>query len=110
MKALPLILALAGGLLVNAPVQAQTLLADRAQASDSAQLPARGQSMAQVEARFGAPTEKLAAVAGPNNRTANPPISRWVYPAFTVYFENSHVVSAVVNRASAAEIGPQPVN
>lgn len=109
MKALTLILALAGGLVLHAPAQAQTLLTDRAQASPSAGVPARGQTMAQVEARFGAPTEKLAPVSGPNNRAANPPISRWVYPSFTVYFENSHVVSAVVNRAGPNEAGPQPV-
>ena len=50
--------------------------------------PSRGMSMAQVEARFGSPTDKLAAVG-------NPPITRWVYPGFTVYFEGQHVIHAV---------------
>jgi len=51
-------------------------------------LPPRGTSMAAVEARFGAPERKLGAVG-------QPPISRWVYPGFVVYFEYSHVVHAV---------------
>ena len=32
------------------------------------------------------------------------------YGQFTVYFENSHVVNAVLNKASELEIGPAPVN
>jgi hypothetical protein len=50
--------------------------------------PVRGTSMAQVEARFGAPTQRYAAVG-------QPPIARWVYPSFVVFFEYSHVVHAV---------------
>ncbi len=108
MKALTLSLALAAGMLLQAPAQADTLLVDRTQ-SQSETVPARGQSMAQVEARFGAPTVKHAAISGPNNRRANPPITRWDYPGYSVYFEYTHVVDAVVNRASATEAGPKPV-
>jgi len=50
--------------------------------------PVRGSSMAQVERRYGAPSERAAAVG-------QPPITRWVYPTFTVYFEYDHVVHAV---------------
>ena len=50
--------------------------------------PTRGISMAQVERRYGAPSERAAAVG-------QPPITRWVYPTFTVYFEYDHVVHAV---------------
>lgn len=53
--------------------------------------PTRGTSMAQVERRFGAPAERYAAVG-------QPPITRWVYPGFVVYFEYDHVVHAVVTR------------
>lgn len=53
--------------------------------------PVRGQSMASVEKQFGAPTERHAAVG-------QPPISRWVYPGFVVYFEYDHVVHAVAIR------------
>ena len=108
MKALTLSLALAAGLLLQSPAQADTLLVERAQSEPQA-LPARGQSMTQVESRFGAPQVKHAAIAGPNNRRANPPITRWDYAGFSVYFEYSHVVDAVANKASPNEIGPKPV-
>ena len=109
MKALTLSLALATGLLFQAgPATADTLLVQRAQ-SEQGGMPARGQRMAQVEASFGAPQHKHAPVAGPNNHKDNPPITRWVYPNFTVYFENDHVVDAVANRASPNEVGPKPV-
>jgi len=79
-----------------APSGAQTLqLADPPAARAGVALPARGTSMAQVEARFGAPAERDAAVG-------QPPIARWVYPSFVVYFEYSHVVHAVALRATTA--------
>ena len=109
MKALTLSLALATGLLLQAPAQADTLLVERVQSEQGQSLPARGQSMKQVEAQFGAPQHKHDAVAGPNDRKHNPPITRWVYPNFSVYFEHTHVVDAVANKASAEEIGPKPV-
>lgn len=56
--------------------------------------PTRGMDMSQVEARFGPPQQKMAAVG-------QPPISRWHYPQFDVFFENSIVIHAVINR-------PQP--
>jgi hypothetical protein len=50
--------------------------------------PARGMSMEQVAAKFGEPASKVAAVG-------KPPISRWEYPGFIVYFEHEHVIHAV---------------
>jgi hypothetical protein len=82
--------------LALAPSFAQNLqMAEPPAASAATAAPTRGMSMAQVEARFGAPTEKFAAVG-------QPPITRWVYPAFVVYFEYSHVVHAVTVRPAAA--------
>ena len=111
MKALTLALSLAAGLLLQAPspALADTLLIDRVKKQQGLPLPTRGTNMRQVEAQFGAPQHKHAPVAGPNNRRVNPPITRWVYPNFTVYFEHSHVINAVVNKASEAEVGPKPV-
>lgn len=58
-------------------------------------LPARGMDMANVEHIYGAPLEKLAPV--PTKGTAkHPPITRWIYPRFVVYFEYDHVVHAVI--------------
>lgn len=54
-------------------------------------LPGRGMTMEQVEARFGAPSEKV-------ERVGDPPIARWVYGSFTVYFEHDKVIHAVTHK------------
>ncbi len=51
-------------------------------------LPIRGQSQAKVRSQYGEPTSATPAVG-------QPPISRWIYPGFTVYFEYSHVITTV---------------
>jgi hypothetical protein len=51
--------------------------------------PARGMSMDQVAAKFGVPVTKVPAIG-------KPPISRWEYPGFVVYFEADHVIHSVV--------------
>ena len=94
-------------LLTVAPAaQADRLLIERSRAAEAANLPARGQSMAQVEAKYGAPSQKLEPRGGQS--AAWPVIHRWVYPQFTVYFENDRVVNAVLNRAAPNETGPAP--
>lgn len=55
------------------------------------QKPTRGTTMDRVEASFGAPVGR----AGP---VGEPPITRWEYPGFTVYFEHRHVIHAVSHR------------
>src|SRR5688572_28297400 len=106
MNRLPACLAIAlSAMLAAGTASADTLLVDRAQASSIA-MPARGMTMAQVEARFGAPAQKLDPRGGQKRQW--PTIHRWVYPAFTVYFERSHVVDAVANQATADETGPKP--
>jgi len=84
-------LCLAG--LATAPaLPAQTLeMADPPAATTAVATPARGQSMAQVERQFGAPSERFAPVG-------QPPITRWVYADKVVYFEYDHVVHAVTLR------------
>lgn len=57
----------------------------------SMELPVRGMSMRQVESRFDAPQEKLPAVG-------KPPITRWVYPDYIVYFEHQYVIHSVLKR------------
>ena len=51
--------------------------------------PTRGMTMDQVATKFGAPVTKVPAVG-------KPPISRWEYPGFVVYFEADHVIHSVV--------------
>jgi hypothetical protein len=89
-----------------AAAQGDTLLIERVQQENRAALPARGTSMAQVEARFGAPAARLEPRGGQSQ--AWPVIHRWTYPAFTVYFERDKVIDAVENKASPGEAGPKP--
>jgi hypothetical protein len=74
------------------PLSAETLLVDDQVLLKPAtvELPARGTSMKAVEARFGAPAQRHAAVG-------KPPITRWDYPGFSIYFEYEHVVHAVAH-------------
>jgi hypothetical protein len=74
---------------VAVPAQEAAMAPDQNPGTSSVTLPERGSSMSQVADRFGAPGERVAAVG-------QPPISRWVYPSFIVYFEHDHVVHAVV--------------
>ncbi|MFT5390697.1 MAG: hypothetical protein ACI8PT_000884 [Gammaproteobacteria bacterium] len=53
--------------------------------------PHRGMSHADVQGRFGLPTGRVAPVG-------EPPISRWTYPKFIVYFEHDRVIHTVVKR------------
>ncbi len=73
---------------------------------EPANLPRRGMSMAQVESRFGPPTDRLDPRGG--QKRAWPTINRWVYPGFTVYFERTKVIDVVLTKADPAEIGPKP--
>jgi len=59
----------------------------------SLERPGRGMSMKAVEAKFGAPLERHAAVG-------KPPITRWDYTGFSVFFEYERVIDAVVNPGS----------
>jgi hypothetical protein len=56
--------------------------------------PTRGMTMDEVTAKFGPPTTKVPAVG-------KPPISRWEYSGFIVYFEFDHVVHSVVASLAA---------
>ncbi|KTF38596.1 hypothetical protein [Xanthomonas vesicatoria] len=91
---------------ISAVASAETLLVDRVQQKPATALPLRGDSMSQVESRYGAPQEKLDPRGGQKRQW--PIIHRWVYPAFTVYFEKSKVIDVVANQADANEIGPKP--
>jgi hypothetical protein len=50
--------------------------------------PTRGNTMSEVEAHFGAPVERHATVG-------QPPITRWDYAGFAVFFEHDRVIHAV---------------
>ncbi len=58
--------------------------------------PTRGMTMDEVTAKFGAPVTKVPAVG-------TPPIARWEYQGFVVYFEADHVIHSVVAGNPPAE-------
>ena len=62
--------------------------ASTAQTTASGTLPSRGMTMAQVEKSHGTPVVRKAPVG-------SPPISRWEYEDFVVYFEYRHVIHSV---------------
>jgi len=77
-------------LVMSAPlVHADELQVPAAASQGSASHPSRGMSMDKVEAAFGEPANRAPAVG-------QPPITRWEYPGFVVYFENRTVLHTVV--------------
>lgn len=50
--------------------------------------PGRGVSMETVQSQYGSPSVEQAAVG-------EPPITRWDYPSFAVYFEGNLVIHSV---------------
>ncbi len=58
---------------------------------DQAGKPTRGMTEERVRANFGSPQSTVAAVG-------DPPISRWEYAEFVVFFEYDRVIHAVTKR------------
>lgn len=56
--------------------------------ASTAETPRRGTRMSDVESRFGAPLNRTSAVG-------EPPITRWDYDGFSVYFERDLVLHSV---------------
>jgi hypothetical protein len=70
---------------------ADTLQMDGATAGQDTSRPTRGMTQDRVETEFGNPQARIAPVG-------DPPISRWEYANFIVYFEYDRVIHAVVKR------------
>lgn len=88
MKALSGILLLA--LLINV-----LSLSAYAQNPTDPNLPERGTSQQQIKEKYGFPDEQISPVG-------DPPISRWIYPHFTVVFEHDRAIHAF-KRSTAIE-------
>ena len=91
LKALSLAVLLAAG---TAFAQGDTLEMggmDNSANFESAGKPTRGMTQAQVRAAFGSPENEVPAVG-------EPPISRWNYAGFVVFFEYDRVIHAVAKR------------
>jgi len=61
---------------------------DRSTTFDAPGKPTRGMTQASVESSYGSPQATRAAVG-------DPPITRWDYPGFVVFFEYDRVIHAV---------------
>jgi len=69
---------------------ADVLLIDEVRASKSKGLPENGLSMQVVENRWGAPKNRV-------NAVGEPPITRWDYADYSVYFEHDMVITSVLH-------------
>lgn len=63
--------------------------------------PVRDMTMDNVRQIFGAPQRMLAPVPTTGTRL-KPPITRWVYPDFIVYFERNRVIHTVMTHPREA--------
>jgi hypothetical protein len=77
------------GVLAATGVYAQSSENTAAPPAASAQMPKPGSSMQAVKEKFGSPSQEIPAVG-------NPPISRWEYPGYVVYFEGERVLHTVI--------------
>jgi hypothetical protein len=75
------------GLALSGPALADELKVPAPEAA--ADKPSSGMSMEKVEAKYGAPVKRVPAVG-------EPPITRWEYPGFVVFFEHSLVIHTVI--------------
>ena len=86
---------LMSALFLAPPAMAETLSTATGDPAASSDRPSRGSTMNAVAGRFGEPTNRHSAVG-------DPPITRWDYPQFSVYFEHDRVLHAVMVRAAPA--------
>lgn len=85
-----LALACLASLLAGPTAMADTLLVDKASQAQSDR-PTRGMLMDAVARQYGEPQSRLPAVG-------DPPITRWVYDSYVVYFERDRVLHAVTRQ------------
>ena len=72
-------------------LQADVLLIEEVRQADRMDLPQNGLSKADVQARFGEPSNRHSPVG-------DPPITRWDYDGWSVYFEYDTVLFTVLHK------------
>ncbi len=92
---------LLAGVLGSAPALADELLIEHVEKTAEITRPQLGQSMDEVRAQWGEP-EKMEEPVG------EPPITRWEYEVFTVYFEGDKVIHSVVKQQAAEILTAEP--
>jgi len=93
---LTLILAFTAGLAQFGLLSADVLLIEEVRQAERMNLPDNGLSMDEVSARFGEPSNKNAAVG-------DPPITRWDYDRFSVYYEYELVLFTVLHKGAVLD-------
>lgn len=97
---LALILIIFAGLAVPVSLSADVLLIEEVRQSDQMDVPVNGMTTAEVRARFGEPVKAYPAVG-------DPPITRWEYDRWSVYFEYKLVLFTVLNKDAVKESKPE---
>lgn len=83
-------------LLAPCALFADVLILDEVRQVEKMDLPENGQSMASIESKFGAPESRQPAVG-------DPPITRWDYKEYSVYFEHEVVLFSVLHPGNVIE-------
>ncbi len=91
------VIALSLGISLAGPASADVLLMESIQSVPSVQTPRKGMNMDGVRNSYGNPVKEYPAVATTGN-PRHPPITRWDYQGFSVFFENDLVLHSVVRR------------
>ncbi len=85
-------------LLLCPALQAEQIQIPVGQQTGEQALPQRGDTQTQVAAHYGQPLER--------STVGQPPISRWRYPDFSVYFEDEYVLHSVYHFRAKHPITP----
>ena len=83
-------------LLATGLVSADVLIVDEVRQVEKMDVPQNGISKGDVESKFGSPSERHSAVG-------DPPISRWDYEGWSVYFEYDVVLFTVLHPGEVIE-------
>lgn len=78
------------------PLSADVLLIEEVRQAERMNLPGNGIDKNDVQSRFGEPVKKHTAVG-------DPPITRWDYDRWSVYFEYDLVLYTVLHQGQAVE-------
>lgn len=84
------------GLLTAGSLAADVLLIEEVRQAARMDLPTNGLKQSDVRNRFGAPTKEYAAVG-------DPPITRWDYNGWSVYFEYDLVLYTVLHKGQVLD-------
>ena len=95
---LPAMLAAGFRLLTSGSLSADVLLIEEVRQADRMKLPTNGMKQTEVRDRFGAPVKTDAPVG-------DPPITRWDYNGWSVYFEYDLVLYSVLHKGQPIDKG-----